>query len=134
MSDENVFKSDADGGRIPEKFGMARVDKEGGLRRLMPDGSATPPPPGRTLTELSSDLLASFSATMAASKCWFRARVKTGSGTEDMQNQYLCFPTVQRPTFTKICFEYGSHRMRIQISRIALRQIVVGTWGDIDIC
>ena len=72
MSDVNVFNSDAEGGRIPEKFGMARVVKEGGFRRLMlsvgADGIPYPRAPGRVRAGLSSDLLASFSATIAASK------------------------------------------------------------------
>jgi hypothetical protein len=62
-----------DGGRIPEKLGNARVDREGGFRKEWPsrgpDGSDTFPLKLRAGAECSSiDFLTFVSVSMAASK------------------------------------------------------------------
>jgi hypothetical protein len=79
ISDLIVFNSARDGGRIPLKLGMAKVERDGGFLRAMrplfgPDGKVGPLPPivADGETELSL-VTVSFSATMAASKEGMRA-------------------------------------------------------------
>jgi hypothetical protein len=70
MSDERALRSGSDGGCDPEKFGIARVDSEGGFRNL-----------GWMLRGLehSSVLFDRRSDVIAASKAGDKAFVKIGS-------------------------------------------------------
>lgn len=72
--DAKALSRTCDGGRIPEKLGNARVDREGGFRKDWPswcpdDGRGPFPPTPRAGTVCpSTDFLTFVSESMAASK------------------------------------------------------------------
>lgn len=82
ISEESALRSVSDGGCNPEKFGIARVDNEGGLRN-----------PGWMLRGLgagSSALCVRRSDVIAASNEVDRAFVRIGSGTRAHVRSATC--------------------------------------------
>lgn len=91
ISEESALRSSSDGGCNPEKFGIARVDNEGGLRN-----------PGwmfRGLGVGSNVLCVRRSDVIAASNEVDRAFVRIGSGTRVHVRSTTC--TMRSATYVR---------------------------------